>query len=146
MKNSREKFEGLDIIQNMISSNIKYPFVLTLETQKSNYKNYQIMVLKDNNVERDLHLEKINEITSKENHTAELAYYLEHNKFEGTIKEFYGSIECQLINNTIEIMIKVNDKIIKDFVFGDNDYLDDYLKFLEVDLTKLVREEIYNFK
>ncbi|EON70470.1 hypothetical protein [Lysinibacillus sphaericus] len=146
MKNSREKFEGLDIIQNMISSNIKYPFIITLEKQKSNYKNYQIMVIKDNEVERDNHLKKLNEIASKENHSAELANYLENNTFEGTIKEFYGTIECQLINNTIEIMIKVNDEIIKELVFGDNDYLDDYLNFLKVDLSKLVRKEIYNLK
>lgn len=139
-----EKFKGIDIVADALSRDMKNFYFLSKVVDLEHYKKYDIQCPVDNEEEESEYLKKINEITSKPDFISELAAFGEKNPMPAEKFERTGYIECKYVTNQIDIIIDFEGEIIKTFTFKDQDYLEDFMLFMEKEYRELVNNKIFN--
>lgn len=138
-----EKFEGLDIVADMLSKNMKNFYFLSKIADSGHYKKYEIQYLVENEEEKSEYIKKISEITSKPDFISEMAAFGENNPMPVERLEKTGYIECKYTINEIDIIIEFEGEIIKTFTFRDQDYLDDFIDFMVKEYRELVNDKLF---
>ncbi|MFJ8100405.1 hypothetical protein [Lysinibacillus sp. NPDC096212] len=139
-----DRFNGIDIVVDALSGDMKNFYFLSKVVDMGHYKKYEIQCPVENEEEKSEYLKKINEITSKPDFISELAAFGENNPMPVERFEKIGYIECKYVINQIDIIIDFEGEIIKTFTFKDQDYLEDFMLFMEKEYRELVNNKLFN--
>ncbi|MNJ50936.1 hypothetical protein D3C77_462260 [compost metagenome] len=116
-KSIEEKFEGIDVLINLLNSKPKLKFFIEKHVSISGLKSYCITTFDPKSQIGEKHAER-------------------------TITR--GEIKAILKNRTIYIDIVLFDKLMKSMEFKESDFLDEFLFYMENDLNEVVIDLIKN--
>ncbi|MGA3598592.1 hypothetical protein [Lysinibacillus agricola] len=138
-----ELFEGFEKINNFVSGKVSNPYIIeTLESTES-YKKFVIKAIIDNVKEFDKYVEEVNRVVENGDDYQKLSTYLNENKVDSYKMESVGYIKCLLVEDVIKATIHLGDKLLKEFNYSHDNLIDDYLFYLENDLSEIIKKQ-YN--
>ncbi|MFJ6266452.1 hypothetical protein ACIQGW_15885 [Lysinibacillus xylanilyticus] len=138
-----ELFKGFEKINNFVSGKVSNPYIIETQENTDLYKKFVIKAIIDNVKEFDEYVEEVNKVVENGNDYQKLSTYLNENKVDSYKMESVGYIKCLLVEDVIKVSIHLGDKLLKEFNYSHDNLIDDYMFYLENDLSEIIKKQ-YN--